>query len=154
MSRVTIRLEGFRELERALTEDLPRATAKNVLTKTAVNSMERIRVRMGELAPREEGTLAESMKTEKVKARRERGSVRFSRSTGVEVMTGPAPIKKIDRFNAAWQEFGTVKMAPNAYARPAADSEGRAVVEEIKAELALQIEKAKTRIANKLARKR
>lgn len=149
---VTMKTDGFRELERQLAEELPRATAKNVLSRTAVKAMERIREKMVQLAPREEGTLAESMKTQRVTARRMAGSVRFARSTGVEVMTGPAPAGKLDRSNASWQEDGTVKMAPNAYARPAADSEGRAVVEDVKDELTLQINKAKARIAKKLAK--
>jgi hypothetical protein len=157
---VTIRLQGFRELERALAEDLPKATAKNALNRTAVNSMERVRVKMAQLAPHDpqdrdqDGNhLNETMKTQRVKAKRQRGSVRFKRSSGVEVMTGPAPVGKRARSNAGWQEDGTVKMGPNAYVRPAADTEGRAVVAEIRDELAKQIEKAKARIAKKLARK-
>lgn len=160
MSKITIRLEGFRELERALAEDLPKATAKNVLKRTAINSMEMVRQKMAQLAPfdpldrDEDGNhLNETMKTEPAKARRQRGSVRFERSTGVQVMTGPAPVGKRARANAGWQEDGTVKMAANPYARPAADSEGRAVVEFVKNELAFQIEKSKAKIANKLARK-
>lgn len=151
--KIKLRAEGFRELERALAEDLPRATAKNALNRTAINSMERIRTRMGQLAPRDEGTLAESMKTERVKAKRQRGG-RYARSTGVAVMTGPAPERKIDQYNASWQEFGTVKMPANSYARPAADGEGQAVVDEVRDELTRQIEKAKARIAKKLAKRK
>jgi hypothetical protein len=157
--RVKVKVEGFRELERALAEDLPRATAKNALTRTAVNSMERVRLKMAQLAPYDPNDrdgdgrhLNESMKTQPVKAKRQRGSVKFARSTGVEVMTGPAPAGKIARANAGWQEDGTVKMPPNAYARPAADSEARAVVMQVRDELAAQIDKAKARIARKLAK--
>lgn len=154
MTRKTFRMEGFKELERALAEDLPRATARNVLRRTANKSMERVRTKMGQLAPKDDGDLAGSMKTQNVTAKRARGSVRFERSTGVQVMTGPAPEGKLNRSNAGWQEEGTVDMAPNAYARPAADSEGEAVVREVRDTLADEVNKAKARIARKLARGR
>lgn len=154
MARQTFRTEGFRELERALAEDLPRATARNVLRRTATKSMERIRTKMQQLAPKDEGDLAGSMKTQNVTAKRARGSVRFERSSGVQVMTGPAPEGKLNRSNAGWQEDGTVEMSPNPYARPAADSEGEAVVREVRDTLADEVNKAKARIARKLARGR
>lgn len=150
--KTTFKTKGFAELERALAEDLPRATAKNVLTRTGKNAMKRIERKMSELAPKAEGTLSESMKTEKVKARRMRGG-RYARSTGVEIQTGPAPAKPIDRANASWQEDGTVNMPPNPYARPAADIEGRNVVKEVRDTLAEEINKAKARIAKKAAKK-
>lgn len=154
MTRETFRLSGFKELERALSDELPKATARNVMRRTATKAMERIRVKMGQLAPRDEGDLAESMKTQPVTAKRARGSVRFERSSGVQVMTGPAPEGQLNRSNAGWQEEGTVEMAPNPYARPAADSEGEAVVREVRDTLADEVDKAKARIARKLARGR
>lgn len=152
MARSTFRTTGFKELERALAEELPKATARNVLRRTATKSMERVRVKMGELAPRDEGVLAGSMKTQSVKAKRQRGSVKFERSSGVEVMTGPAPEGKMNRSNAGFQEDGTVNMPPNPYARPAADSEGEAVIKEVRDTLATEIQKAAARIARKAAK--
>jgi HK97 gp10 family phage protein len=149
---VKIKIEGFRELERALAEELPKATARNVLRRTATNAMERIRTGMASRAPRDEGTLAESMRTQPVRAKRTRGALRFDRSKGVEVMTGPAPEGRLDRANAGFQEFGTVKQAANAYARPTADSEAQNVIDTVRDELATQIDKAKARIARKAAR--
>lgn len=154
-----VQLKGFRELERALAEELPKATARNVLARTATNSIERIRVRMGQLAPRDANDrdgdgnhLADTMKTQPVTAKRARGSVKFDRSSGVAVMTGPAPVGKRARANAGWQEDGTVKMTPQSYARPAADAEGQNVINEVRDELALQANKAKARIARKAAK--
>ena len=152
MSRKTFRMTGFKELERALSDDLPKATARNVLRRAATKSMERIRLKMGALAPRDEGDLAGSMKTQNVTAKRARGSVRFARSSGVQVMTGPAPEGKLNRSNAGWQEDGTLEMSPNPYARPAADSEGAAVVKEVREILTDEVSKAKARIARKAAK--
>lgn len=154
-----VKLKGFRELERALAEDLPKAVAKGVLRRTAVNASKPLLTRMAQLAPYdpqdrdEDGRhLNESMRTQPVTAKRRRGSARFARSSGVEVLTGPAPVGKRARANAGWQEEGTVKMAAHPYARPAADAEGEKVIAEVRDELAAQIEKSKKRIAAKAAK--
>lgn len=161
MARQTFKIEGFRELERALVEDLPKATARNILNRTAEKSMKRIENKMAQLAPYDPDDrdgdgkhLNETMKTQRVTAKRARGQAKFDRSTGVQVMTGPAPEGKRARANAGWQEDGTVEMSPNAYARPAADSEGEATVRRVRDTLAEEINKAKARIARKLARGR
>lgn len=153
-----VKLTGFRELERALAEELPKATARNVLRRTAVNAMERMRRKMGDLAPRDEADrdgngqhLADTMRTQPADARLSR-LLGTSRQHGVVVLTGPAPLGRRARANAGWQEDGTVKMPPNSYARPAADTEARAVIDDVRDELKLQIEKAKARIARKAAR--
>jgi hypothetical protein len=96
--------------------------------------------------------LNETMKTQPAKATRQKGQVKFDKQSGVQVITGPAPEGKLARANASWQEFGTVKMAPNSYARPTADAEADNVVNEVREELALQIDKAKARIARKAAK--
>src|SRR3546814_1454919 len=87
---------------------------------------------MGQLAPYDpedrdgDGKhLNETMKTQRVTAKRARGQARFDRSSGVPVMTGPAPEGKRARANAGWQEDGTVEMSTKPYARPAADRAGR-----------------------------
>jgi hypothetical protein len=154
-----VELKGFRELEKALAEELPKATARNVLRKSMIQSMKRIETGMAQRAPHDpqdrdgDGNhLNETMKTQAVKAKRQRGSAKFARSTGIEVMTGPAPVGKRARANAGWQEDGTVKMPPHAYARPTADAEGRRVVDEVIDVLRENIDKAKARVARKAAR--
>lgn len=149
----TVKLEGFDELERALVNDLPKATARTVLIRTAMKATDRLRNRMAELAPKDDGTLAQSVQTQRVKARRQPGETRYAASNGVEVWTGPGPRGKINRSNANWQEFGTVRMAPNSYVRPALDTEGMGVIGDARDILATEIGKAKDRIARKLARK-
>lgn len=145
-----IKLEGFRELERALAEELPKATARNVLRRTAVNAMGRVEDRAKGFAPVDDGQLRDSITTKVVKAKRQRGSVRYVTSEGVEVHTGP--IGRQEGGYGAFQEFGTVKQAARPFMRPAADTEGQNVIDEVRDELAAQIEKAKARIARKAAK--
>lgn len=150
--RIDFKTEGFAELERALAEDLPKAVAKGALRRAAIAAMEPLREQMGALAPKETGQLARSMRTQPVKAQRAKGSVRFERQSGVQVQTGPAPASLIDRANAGFQEFGTVEMTANPYARPAAIEKAKAVIASVKIELTAQIAAAKQRIAKKLAK--
>lgn len=157
---MSMRLTGFKELERALKEELPKATAKNALWRTAIGAMKRIETGMSERAPFDPADrdgdgnhLRDTMKTERVKAARQRGARAVSRN-GVEVRTGPAPVGKRAQSNAGWQEFGTVKQAAQAYARPTADAEGANVIDDVREELTVQIEKAKARIAKRAARGR
>lgn len=154
-------LRNFRELEKALAEELPKATARNVLRRSMVQAMKRVETGMAQRAPFDPDDrdgdgqhLRDTMKTQAVKAKRERGSARYARATGVTVRTGPAPAGRLARANAGWQEEGTVKMAPNAYARPTADAEGPAVVKDVIEVLAENIEKAKERIRRKAAKGR
>lgn len=160
MSRSTFRMTGFKELERALAEELPKATARNVLRRTATNAMKPIETGMAQRAPYDEqdrdedgNHLRDTMRTQPVTAKRSAGSVRFDRSTGVAVMTGPAPVGKRARANAGWQEDGTKDMPANPYARPTADAEGENVINSVRDELALQIDKAKDRIAKRAAKR-
>lgn len=148
-----IKLEGFNELEAALVNDLPRATAKSVLRRTAINAMKPIEERAKQLVPVDDGQLRDSIQTRPVRAKRQRGSVRYAASEGVEVHTGPRANKGQPLGgNAAWQEFGTVKQAAQPYMRPSADFEAEAVIDIVRDELKAQIDKAKARIARKLAR--
>lgn len=148
-----IKIEGFAELESALVNELPKATARNVLRRAALNAMQPIEERAKQLAPVDDGQLRDSITTKVVRAKRQRGSVKFAASQGVEVHTGPLGRKgRPFGGNAAWQEFGTVKQAAQPYMRPAADFETDAVIDIVREELAAQIEKARSRIARKLAK--
>lgn len=148
--KLNVDLKGFRELERALAEDMPKATAKNQLRGAAIDSMRRLEARAKQLAPVDDGQLRDSIRTKNVKAKRQRGSLRFARSSGVEVATGPTG--RQEGGNAAWQEFGTVNQPPKGYMRGAADSEGQNVVDDVREILTARINKAKARIAKKAAR--
>jgi hypothetical protein len=92
------------------------------------------------------------MKTQEVKATRQRGQVRFDPKTSIELITGPAPEGRLNRANAGFQEYGTVKMGPNAYARPTADAENENVVDDLREILGDEIRKTAARAARKAAR--
>lgn len=141
--------KGFKELEQALVSELPKATAKSVLRRTAINAMKHIEARAKQLAPRDEGDLAESITTKNVKAVRV-SRTRYAASKGVAVATGPTG--REEGGNAAWQEFGTVNMAAQPFMRPAADGESKTVIDDVRTELTSQIEKARKRIASKTAK--
>jgi hypothetical protein len=156
---VKVSLSGFKELERALAEELPKATARNVLNRTAIEAMEPVRLKMAELAPYDpldrDGNgehLRDTMRTQVATAKLAR-KLGTERSAGVVVITGPAPAGKRARANAGWQELGTVKMGPNAYARPAADSEGDKVIQSLERILGAQLAAALERIKRSAARK-
>jgi HK97 gp10 family phage protein len=145
-----VEVKGFRELEKALAEELPKATAKNALRRAMVATMKsHIEEPAKQLAPRERGTLEKGITTKSAKAKRT-SRTRYARSTGLTVETGPTG--RPEGGNAAWQEFGTVKMPPHPYMRPAADSGGQKVIDDIRDNLKAEIDKAKARIARKAAR--
>lgn len=146
-----VELSGFAELHRALAEELPKATAKAVLRRTAIKSMERVRIGMADRAPKDEGDLAGSMATQVVKAQRI-SRTRYAASSGVSVITGPTG--REEGGNAAWQENGTIDQPAQPYARPTADAEGMNVIADVKVELAAQINAAKGRIARKAAKRK
>jgi HK97 gp10 family phage protein len=146
------KIEGFKELDRALRDELPRATAKNASRRAMIDAMKPVEARAKQLAPvaeHEGGQLRDSITTKPVKAKRI-SRTRYASSNTIEVATGPTG--REEGGNAAWQEFGTVKMPPKGYMRGAADAEGENTVERLRDHLTTQIEKAKARIARKAAR--
>ncbi len=162
MARQSWGTSGFKELERALKDELPKATAKSVLWRAVTIPMKaRIETGMAQRAPFDPNDrdgdgkhLKETMKTVRVKATKQKGSVKFDARNGVEVRTGPAPVGWRARANAWWQERGTVHHAANSYARSTADAEGANVIEDVREELTVQIGKAKARIAKRALRGR
>lgn len=146
---VTFKLEGFQELEKALLEELPRATAKNTSRRAMIEAMKPVEQRAKELAPHDDGQLRDSITTKAVKAKRV-SRTRYASSNIIEVATGPTG--REEGGNAAWQEFGTVKQPPVGYMRAAADLEAEEVVDRLRHHLTAQVEKAKARIARKAAR--
>lgn len=150
--KIEVKTYGFRELERALVEELPKATARNVLRRTGIKSLKQLEGRAKELAPKDDGTLAESITTKPVKAKRASRD-RYQSQSGVTIATGPTSRRSDSAGgNAAWQEFGTVNMPANPFMRPAIDSEAGGVIDVVRSELATEIGKAKSRIAKKAAK--
>ncbi len=152
-------MRGFRELERALVDELPKVTARTALRRGAVASMEPMRQAYARNAPYDpqdrdgDGRhLNETMRTEVLSARRVKSVGGPSRAEGLAVMTGPAPKGKRARNNAHWQEDGTVRMPANGYARRSVDEETGTVIDGMRDHLAAEVERARKRIARKAAR--
>lgn len=143
--RPTFKIEGLRELERALGE-LPKATGKNVLKRTLMKVAKPIEADARRLAPVLRGDLEKHIATStKLATRQKRAQPK--RST-VEVHVGADT-----RPQAHLQEFGTAHHPPQPFLRPAWDGNRLAALEAIKSDLAMEIEKARARLARKAARK-
>jgi HK97 gp10 family phage protein len=145
-------LRNFHELEKALAEELPKATAKNVLRRSMIDAMGKVEARAKQLAPVDKengGALRDSITTKAARAKRSSRN-RYETASGITVLTGPTG--RQEGGNAAWQEDGTVNMPANPYMRPAADSEGPNVMDDVIAALTENIEKATARIARKAAK--
>lgn len=150
MARTTVKLTGFKELEQALVEELPKATAKNSLRRAAIDAMKPLEARAKQLVRKDQGELAARITTKTVRAKRI-SRTKFESASGVIVATGPTG-RPEGGGNAGWQEFGTVEMPASPYMRPAADSEGMPTIDRVRDALTVQIGKARKRIARKAAK--
>lgn len=144
MARQVIRVEGLRELERALAE-LPRKTGKNVLKRTLMKAGEPIEKDAAQRAPELVGTLKRSVTTSQKLTRRQKKA--HTKESAVEVFVGAGGLPQ-----AHLQEFGAAHHAPQPFLRPAFDSNKMRALETIKTDLAAEIEKARARLARKAAR--
>ena len=142
--RVTCKVEGLRELDRALGE-LPKATGKNVLRRTLTEAGWPMADRYAGTVRRAFGDLAEST-TVGTKLSRAQRSAHKKQST-VEVFVGPGPM-----VQAITEEFGTLDQPPQGAMRAAWDAEKRPALDAIASGLAAEIEKARKRIAKKAMR--
>lgn len=164
MKKTTFKISGFKELERALAEDLPKVTARNVLRRTAENALQLIEDEAKARAPLQDGILRDSIKTQLVPTKFVSRNKR-ARSSGIAMKTGPSFVnvsivqrdgseRKRPHAVPGWQERGTVHQPAQPFMRPAADAEGENVIAVVRDELAGQIDKAKARIARKAARQK
>lgn len=140
----SFRVEGLKELDRALKE-LPRATAKNVVTRVMLKAAQPIADDMAARAPRDTEYLADHIDTGVRLSRRQRSVSR--KESDVEVYAGAT---RVDQ--AIFQEFGTFDQPAQPFARPAWESGKHGALEDVKAGLAVEIDKAAKRLAKKAAR--
>jgi HK97 gp10 family phage protein len=130
--------------DKALAEVGSKATQKNVLRRTLVKAAKGIDDAASSLAPVETGRLQISVVTGTKLTRRQRPSAYKAGKLGVvEVHVGTAMSRGL------FQEFGTYKMSPQPFMRPAWDNEKHRSLETIKIELWNEIEKAAKRAAKK-----
>ena len=149
MARQTVRIDGLRDLERALAE-LPKATGKNVLRRTIRKAAEPMLLRAASLAPTFRLDLVESMgissKLGKRQGKMHKRMFRDDRAA-VELFLGTGVLPQ-----AHLQEFGTERHGPQSFMRPAWDAEKKPTLDRIVATLADEIAKAAQRLARKAAR--
>jgi HK97 gp10 family phage protein len=137
-------IEGLAELEESLRE-LPKATSTNVLKRALTNAADPIEQDAKRLAPVLSGKLQRSVKTGGKLSKRQRAA--NPKKSQVEIYVGPGALRE-----AVVQEFGTFKMRPQPFLRPAWSSNWRKSLDMIRDELAAEIEKARQRLARKAER--
>jgi HK97 gp10 family phage protein len=140
---VTVRTEGFKELEAALLE-LPKATGLNVAKRALLKAGEPIAAAAAANAPRRTGRLAADIEVSTKLAQ----DVPKGRSKA-EVYIGPSRDPR-----GQFVEFGTARTAPQPFLRPAFDANAQTALAIIRTELKTEIDKAVARRARKLARQR
>jgi hypothetical protein len=149
---VTMRVEGFKELEREL-EKLTKAAGKGALRRSLKKAATPMAEVMANLAPTGETAtdqLAESVTIGTKLSARQAGLHRrmfASDKASVEMFVGPGPDP------AAWnQEFGNVNHGAQPFARPAWDQEAMPTLERLKPLLWDEVTKSIGRAERKAAR--
>jgi HK97 gp10 family phage protein len=149
----TVKVEGFKELEKALAE-LPKATAKNVAKRTLMEAAEPVDEAATANAPFMRGKLERSVVTGTKLTRRQKGrsaswtgsGFRSESKNYVEVHIGT----KLSR--GMFTEFGTFKDRAQGWFTKAWHSTQMKALDIIKERLGEQISKAATRLAKKRAK--
>jgi HK97 gp10 family phage protein len=157
-----VKLRGFRELDKALSE-LPKATAKAVLRRVAKSALEPMRAAAESAAPRDQGNLQISIAVSEKRTRRAKGqfkaitggnirtsagTFRRSAAAGVAFAMGPSAGKGVLNY-ATFTEFGTSDTSAQPFMRPAFDANAEGAIEIIRGEMAVQIGKATKRVAKR-----
>lgn len=148
MAKQWMKLEGLQELRTALLEELPKATATNVQKRALMAAAEKMRADMESMAPVAPiagGRLKRSIAISTKLSKKQRTISK--KESKVEVYVGPGSVRE-----AVPQEFGTYKMAPHPFVRPAWAANKVGALKMIRELLAAEIEKARARIARKAAR--
>lgn len=143
--KLTVKMEGLRELDDALGE-LPKATAKATLRRVLKKAAEPLRRHAEQLAPKLSGALATSIAVGTKLTRRQARMARKAPKSTVEMFIGP------NNAAAVPQEFGTHDQRAQPFMRPAWDAEQDTVLVEISTELGGEIERTAARLAKKRAR--
>jgi HK97 gp10 family phage protein len=148
----TFKLEGFRELDRALGE-LPKRTGKNVLKRVLMKAADPVDAEASEAAPLLTGGLQRSVvagtrltRSQRIGASFGPGGFRLATKNYVEVHVGTSLPKGM------FQEFGTFKDQAQPWFRPAWESTKNDALRIVKVTLGGEIEKAAKRYAKKLAK--
>ena len=142
--KVSFKVEGFRDLEKALME-LPKATAKAAVRRILKKAAKPIADAGRANAPEREGGLKESYGVGTRLTKRQRKVSK--KQSEVEVYAGPNDPAAIQT------EFGNEHQAAEPHLRPAWDAEKRNALEIIKKEMWAEVEKSIARFRKRQARK-
>lgn len=146
MPKFKVKVEGLRELDRALAE-LPKSTQKSVLRTVAKDALEPMARAARQNAPRHDMHLYESIDVSTKLSRRQRAIHREeSAPTFQEMFMGTADPAGVQ------QEFGNERHGPQPFMRPAWDAHKMSTVQLIADRLWIAIEKAAQRLAKKAAK--
>lgn len=140
MARVTVRVDGLREIDAALGE-LGKATGRNVMRRVAVARLEPMAEEMRRLAPVNSGDLKDSITVTTRRPKRHR------KSSEVEAYAGPGRHPQ-----GHLREFGGDGSPPEPFVRPAWDGGKTELLYGIGEDLWSEISKAAARQARKAAR--
>ena len=148
------KLEGFKELDAALSQITAESTARGVMRRSLKEAAEPMADLAQSKAPDDPTTGGYDLKTSvtystrlsrserRNHARETRGDRAF-----VEGFVGAGPLA-----HPHWQEFGTVHHAPQPFLRPAFDQDAQNFISRLGRSLAVQIERTARRIAAKARR--
>ena len=153
MSTIKLRLEGGRELQKALSE-LTTASARRIARKTLLEEMQPLADKFNQLAPEGDpadddrplkGSYAATVSRQLISkvARREHKKDGYAQVSGWVGSASP---------NALWQELGTVDHPPQPHVRPGWDSTAPAVLNSFLNSLQGNVDKAVARARRKAAR--
>jgi len=152
--RTTLKVEGLRELEKALAE-LPKATAKNVVRKVLKEAAEPMVNAAQSNAPKLSGKLKADIKASTKLAKSQKPKATYIAGIGyrsqgkstVEMYVGPGQLPQ-----AHLNEFGSRNNTAAPFMRPAFDAEAGGALDHIKSRMGEEIEKSAKRLAAKIAR--
>lgn len=142
---MTVKIEGLRELDRALGE-LPKATGRNVLRRYTKARLKPVEDMAKALVPVDEGYLRASITTGTRLNRRQASQAKKEGPAFVEMHTGT------NSRNGVPREFGTFRTRATPFIRPAWDAEKDGILVGIAADLGKEIDKAAARLAKKAGR--
>lgn len=149
--RVTVRVDGLREIDAALKE-LPKAAGKTAMRRVLKKRAEPIAEMMRSLAPDDPETGGKDLRNSigvstRLSPRQRRQHRKIDDRAGVEMFIGAGPLPQ-----AHLQEFGTAHHAPQPFARPAWDAHKGALLKGIGADMWLEIQRATERLRRRAAR--
>lgn len=146
MARDVVRVDGLKDLDRALGE-LPKATAKATLRRVLKDAAEPVARTARRLAPKDDYHLHDSIDVSAKLTRRQAALHRKQGGRAFQEMfvgaNDPADVQ---------QEFGNDQHPAQPFMRPAWDAEKRGVLDHISNALWGEIEKSAKRLAKKRAR--